>query len=91
MIVTSQYLPLAFTATTSAAMMGQCNVALVYFFNPINAGDLATLQDSNGATIWAGRAEAGNQSQVFRFPRPVSVAGLQVPVLTSGTMYVYFS
>jgi hypothetical protein len=90
-VIRTNNLPLAFTATTAAAIIGSFNAAAVYWFNPVNVGDQVAFQDSDGNLIWQGRCEVANQSQLFRFPAAISIAGYQIPTLTSGTFYVYRS
>lgn len=91
MTINTQYLPLAITATTSAVLSGVCNVAKLYWYQPTASANTVTLEDQNGGVIWQGYCENANQSQVFEFPKPIVVQGIQVPTIGSGTLYVYFA
>ncbi len=88
MTIRTNNLPIAVTATT-AAVVGGLSVAAVYWYQPINIADTVTLQDSDGNLIWQGYCEVANQSEVFRFPQPITVPGYKVPTLGSGTLYIY--
>ena len=89
MTIRTNNLPIAVTATT-AAVVGGLSVAAVYWYQPIKlTRDSVTLQDSDGNLIWQGYCEVANQSEVFRFPQPITVPGYKVPTLGSGTLYIY--
>lgn len=87
--VQSQYLPIQVTATTAAVQNGWVNLAKVYWYQPTTTAQTVVLQDQNGNLVWEGYCEVANQSQVFEFPRPISVSGWQVPTLAGGTLIIY--
>lgn len=56
------------------------------------AGNAATVADGAGRTIWSSLAEGPNIPQVKDFPeRGLDVAGLRVPTLASGTLYLEYA
>jgi hypothetical protein len=81
--------PIMITATTAAAVIGEMRIGSIYWFNPISVSDLAVLQDADGNSLWSGRCENANQSQLMPIPAPFTVRGYACPTLTSGTLYIY--
>lgn len=84
------YGELPFTLAQGQTKIGEMAVARVYWFNPGTAGDLMTLQDGSGNVIVAARCESANASQWFDFSSaPISVNGVGMGALNSGTVYIY--
>lgn len=81
---------LPFALASGKTVVGQMAVARVYWLNPGTIGDTFTLTDATGSVILVGRAEVANQSQFFDFSAlPISVNGVGVLQLSSGTLYIY--
>lgn len=81
---------LPFTLAAGQQKIGEMAVARVYWFNPVAPGDTFTLQDQSGNTIVTGRCEVAGQSQWFDFSSaPISVGGVGMGQISSGTVYVY--
>lgn len=85
----SNGLPAVVSSPFSSALPGPIRIGIIYWFNPANIGDTVLLQNEAGATIWQGRCETANQSQIFQPRALVQVGGYAVPTLTSGTLYLY--
>jgi hypothetical protein len=64
-------------------------VKYVYWLNPIAVGDGFEMVDLNEDVVLVGRCEVANGSQVFNLECLFN--GLKLPVLDSGTLYVYLA
>jgi len=74
-------------ATTIFSSM--LKVTMVEWFNPTVIGHLMQLTDLEDRVLLDGRAEAANQSRVFR---PTTWwHGLKVPTLQSGIVYIHLA
>ena len=81
---------LPFIMTNGQTVVGEMAIARVYWLNPVTIGDTFTLTNLTGNVILVGRAEVANQSQFFDFSAlPITVDGVGVLQLSSGTLYVY--
>jgi len=81
---------LPFTLSAGQQKVGGMAIGRVYWLNPGTIGDTFTLADASGNVILTGRAEVANQSQFFDFTgSPISVNGVGVNQMTSGTLYIY--
>jgi hypothetical protein len=76
------------TAGGGIIYTGQVKIAVAYWRNPSAGGDLVVLNDADGRPIIDGRAEAANQSQVFRV-EPMWYRGLNLVTLGSGTLQLH--
>ena len=78
--------------STSTNVNGGAEIAIdeIYWFNPTNIGDTFSVDLGDGTqVIRTGRCEVANQSQLFAgYGRRVTA--LQVPTLTTGTIYIYW-
>lgn len=66
-------------------------IKLIYWFNPTTAGHAFSIHDGSAGThiLLEGRAEADNQSQLFKFDPAQTWTDFQVSVLGSGKLYIY--
>lgn len=80
----------AFAASNEQPTNSELMIKEIYWYNPINIGDTFSITLADGTTvIRQGRCEVANQSQVFRM-WDIRLRNFQVPVLSSGTLFIYY-
>lgn len=64
---------------------------MVYWFNPLNVGDVFTITDAGAVNVLLqGRCEVANQSQVFAIPNGTKWFDFKLTALSTGVIYIWF-
>lgn len=78
------------TATTEPLTTKTFTAVMVRWVGATLAGHTVSVQDANGNIRWASEASGANYVEETHFDgKPLIFEGLQVPTLSSGTIYVY--
>jgi hypothetical protein len=88
-IIITVSMPQSFNYSAQRFGNGPFRLTRIYWFNPANVGDLATITDGGGNIITPMRCEVANQSQVFyAVTNDDPIQDFQVTEIDSGTLYI---
>ena len=80
------------TASATAILTSWARVRKIEWIGATTAGHEAIVQDQNSRVVFRRLAQGANQNLVEQYDGRfgISVNGLIVPTLTSGTIYIHF-